>query len=126
MVMVYSISKKDFEAKFFVPFLQYLMSAYEKKKKQRELLFENLKKDHEGKMEQQTNDREYYMKDVSLNHLINKASIQSLNRQVNKQISEHKESLPANLQLISARKLTLRHENSSPTLSKSPTNTPNQ
>jgi len=116
MVMVYSVLKKDFEAKFFVPFWQYIMSLYEKKKKQRELLFENLKRDHEERMEQQTNDREYYMKDVSLNHLINKASIQSLNRQVNKQISEQKESLPANLQLISARKLTLRHESSSPTL----------
>jgi len=48
-VVVHSVSKADFESRFFKEFYSYMTAVYDIKKKQRDITIENIKKDFEAK-----------------------------------------------------------------------------
>ena len=67
---------------------------YEKKKKQREITFENLKKDYDLKAEQIKSKNIYSFQNMRMGAITNKSAIESLSRRINReqQITDSKET----------------------------------
>ena len=68
---------------------------YEKKKQQRDITFENLKKDHDQKAAQIKSKNIYSFQNIKMGAITNKSAIESLSRRINREqqiISDSKET----------------------------------
>jgi len=84
-LFVYSIPKKEFSSKFFEKICQQVSGTFEKKKIQRENIFENIKKDYETKVLHRMPETVNYAKSVPISHLITRSASMSLNRYVHRE-----------------------------------------
>jgi len=93
VLLVYSITKKEFRSNFFQKICQQVSSTFEKKKAQRENIFENIKKDYETKVLHRMPETVNYAKSVPISHLITRSASMSLNRYVHREqkITEQKD-----------------------------------
>jgi len=90
-VIVHSVSKAELETRFFKEFQKNIIKMYEKKKKQRDITFENLKRDYDLKAEQIKAKNIYSFQNMKMGAITNKHAIESLSRRINReqqQISE--------------------------------------
>jgi len=85
VLSVYSIRKQEFKSSFFEKICQQVLNTFEKKKTQRETIFENLKKDYETKLLQLLPETVNYAKSVPISHLITRSASISLNRYVHRE-----------------------------------------
>lgn len=81
-MVVQAISRREFRSRYPRDFHHHLISNYETKKVQRETIFENLKKDHQAKMEQYKVDNIYCMKNTTIAKLTTKVAKQCFSRKM--------------------------------------------
>lgn len=93
-VIVHSVTKAELETIFFKEFQKNIIKMYEKKKMQREITFENLKKDYDQKAAQMKSKNIYSFQNMKMGAITNKSAIESLSRRINReqQIVDSKET----------------------------------
>lgn len=84
-MIVHTVTKKDFDSKFFKEFNEYLIELHEKKRKQREMVYENLKKEQEAKFSQYKDANVYFMKNSQMKNVMNKSAIQGFSRYIHRE-----------------------------------------
>lgn len=84
-VIVHSVTKAELETIFFKEFQKNIIKMYEKKKQQREITFENLKKDSDQKAAQMKSKNIYSFQNIKMGAITNKSAIESLSRRINRE-----------------------------------------
>lgn len=82
---MFAVERRDFKSKLFEELLTYMITLYEKKKNQREIVFETSKKEHEGQIDNFKAKNLYGINNTKLKHLLSKPAIQGLNRHVQRE-----------------------------------------
>ena len=83
--MAYSITQKEFTTGYLKEFQGTVIETFERKKKQRDLIYENAKKDVDNKVLQYKVENAYCLKNNHMKHLIKKPSIQKLSRYMHRE-----------------------------------------
>ena len=84
-MIVHSVAKRDFDSKFCKGFDECLLELYERKKMQRDMVFENLKREQEMKVSQKKGTEAYFMKNTQMKNIMNKSVIQGFSRIIHRE-----------------------------------------
>ena len=82
-----AVTKAEFDSRFFKDFQDYMIAMYLKKKKQRDIAVENVKKEYESKASEIKAKNIYTVQNTRIKDIIKKPALQSLSKYMHR---EHK------------------------------------
>lgn len=84
-VLVQAITKKEFKLRFPKDFQEYVASTYETKRKHREEIYNNIKKDNQTRIDQYKADNVFSITNASIANLTTKAAKHCFSRQMQRE-----------------------------------------
>ena len=84
-MIVHTILKEDFERLCSSEFRAYLIDIYHRKKKQRDITFELIKKDIEIRAEKRRSGNIFSFENTNINHLVNKNAVHGLSKYMHRE-----------------------------------------